>query len=622
MLINIIDPNQASYTKILEGLQQNVEARIDFDSWKDFYESGSGVTITQLLAGFGAFLSYNALSSRRESGLYTAKLRSSVYAICDTLGYPPNRKVSAQIQLQIRVITPIFCDRETPLGYLGGTPLSLVNSFHFTGGTHLTDIICGKWESFTYTSDTNRAFAEVQFPDTDIDSIDNRFIELYINGELVELTLFPEELTTNNVLIKTMADRISLIFGFQNLGRQLLKGDSIEVKYIRVGNLPTTGYNLSNVSLDIVGVVVDELIFIENLASADSMLKLTRVASGYFATKRRMVSAEDHEYLIMSYPGILGAKVNPGWCQTTVDTITTNHYEKYYERSECRAVDGDWQRPFECCTIEVAYLYTDEHIMLDTEEEALIDYLDDFRMQGEELTFRDPEVVMIDAQVTLVIQEGTDISGFDQYIRDELGKQMFILGGTFYTANIVTAGNLLVGVVRTYLTKPIVDKRLPFWKYFKLRSLDVSYTTNANEVLEFGSSQDSGYQLSCEDGYLCLSIAKSDNADSGEFEVWVDGELWHTGITTIPYNTTGDWEKLSLPDLNLVTGVNHIVILKPVDSTSNILVNKVIYDNHGYEAEVDGIIGATQGAQASGGIIFSSYIRLTQYGTLTFNILV
>jgi len=622
MAIKIIDPKQASYAKVFEDLQKNVEARVDFNSWKDFYESGSGVTVTQLLAGLGSFLSYNSLASRRESGLYTAKLRSSLYSLCDTLGYPPNRKLSAQLRLQMTINQPQFWDRTIPLGVLGGVSLSLIDSHHFTGGDHLINVVCGEWETFTYTSDTNRAFAEIQFPDLDIDAIDNRFIELYINGEKIELTLYPEEMTEQNVLLKTMADRLSLVFGFQNLGRQLLKGDNIELKYIRVHGVPTTGYNLPNAQLDIEGVVAHDMQLIENLAAPDPMIKLTRVASGYFASKRRMVSREDHEFLIMSYEGIISAKVNPGWCQIEDgEGNITNYYEKYFSPKECREAGGNWKRPFECCTIEIAYLYIDEHIMLDTEEDHILTYLDEFRMQGEEIIFRDPEVVLVDAQVVIVMQEGTDTAGFDDYMRDALEKQMFILGGKFSTAEIVAAGNMLDGVIRTYLTKPIADRQLPFWKYFKLRTVAVTYTTDQAEVLEFGSSPDSGYQQDCVYGALCLHIAKGGEGNTGEFEIWVDGQLWRTETTDVPYNSTGEWDFLSLEELYLSSNINHQVMIKPVNANSHILVNKIVYDARGYEAKTDGAVGATQGAAHSGAVEFDSYVKLNQHGTLTFNVM-
>jgi len=609
----LINPKRVSRTQILADLNAFVDTREDAQVWRDYFKAGAGSTVVELHAGIGAFLSYHAMAARRDTLLNYARLRSSIYGIIDNLGYPPNRKSAPTFEIKADIKETMFWDRTVPIGTIRGMSVSLLKSEHLLKGKNqILQCVGGDWLQVDQTSDNNLPWAEFRYAINDTDTIANGHVEVYIGNVQVPITRYPEELEQGNVLIKTLFDNVSLIFGDGTLGRQARNSEVVELHYVETSVEPESGYALDAFVTDRSLIVATDLTVLDPGAPADSLLKLTRIGPGYFAAKRRMVTTSDHEYLIMSYPGIESAKVNPGYCSQDAEELVT--------KALCKEAGGEWTRAFECCTIEIAYLYWDEHLMSIQEEDLILDYLDeDHRMQGEQIIFRDPEPVLVDVRVTIVMVEGTDISGFEEEIQRAVDKQMFILGGTFHVADIVIAGNNLLGVVRTYLTRPIADKILPFYKYFKLNSLKIRYSTDVKEKEEFGAAPDSGYVSDAGTGNLQLHVAKGGEGNSGEFDLLIDGEVQGTYTTDIPYNSTGLWDTLNINGLHLTEG-EHSIALRPTEANAHLLVNRIVYQTTAKEAEKDGAITRSTGQDQTGAVIFDSYVKMNDGGTITFEL--
>ena len=95
----IVDPTSIGQKEILDDILAWLRSRPDQEKWLDYFAGSYGTTLIELMAGLGAFYSYQSISARRESNLLTAKLESSIRGIAYTLGYKINRKKGARIRL-------------------------------------------------------------------------------------------------------------------------------------------------------------------------------------------------------------------------------------------------------------------------------------------------------------------------------------------------------------------------------------------------------------------------------------------------------------------------------------------------------------------------------------------
>lgn len=603
----LISPSAVSYNEILDDIVQFVDSQPDAKKWRDFFAGGNGLTFLELCAGLSTFLNYNALATRRESYLYTAKLRRSIYGIADTLGYPINRKTASRLTLTVNNISGsnIFWERTDVLGFLSGRPLSLIDTFTFPPGTSTVDVIAGEWASDSQTSTTDADYATISFDllDTDIDQIDNELLELYIDNAQIEYSRFVEDIDKGLVIQKSLLDRIDMLFGSSSLGRKISPNQNIEIRYVVVAEDPITPNQSllpANVSMSDNRFTVSSLTLVTPTYPEDSIEKVVALAPGYFTTRRRMVTDFDHESIAKSYTGIIDAKFHPGQCMirsvppthqqatftiatgnssggdetvtvhnvvTTVadgtsvndtaaaiaatdyssniniDSVTalaatvTIVYSEVAEdltpdvvlsgpsitttgapsitvpwdagsgyddpalapfvptREDCEALLGEYESTLwesgivGCCTVSISYLFDDEHVMItgSEEEELYLQYLDRFRLRGAGITFKAPEIVEVYPQITVVIEEGTNTAELQTKIRAFTETMTRQLGGFFHSASITSYADSLPGVIRTYIVKPLEDKQLVYYKYFKLGSFSINFTTNPNAINQYGS---------------------------------------------------------------------------------------------------------------------------------------
>ena len=87
----IIKNKSQSFDQIVIDLNVYLRSLPDWESWQDYYKTGSGQTIIELIAGLGTQLFYFINIQRQENYLQTAMNRSSVIGIAQMLGYSAGR---------------------------------------------------------------------------------------------------------------------------------------------------------------------------------------------------------------------------------------------------------------------------------------------------------------------------------------------------------------------------------------------------------------------------------------------------------------------------------------------------------------------------------------------------
>lgn len=488
----VVDKDSISYQQILEDLRSYIDSLPESERWQDFFDSGAGTTLTQLMSGIGSMLAFHSVTARREATHpETATLRSSIYYLADTLGYPVNRRTTAEFNIGLQVNSRQEVERTTIFGYFNGTPISLPSSRILnTGEVNITGILSGEWKHQSHTSNETINFADVVFDvGTDVVNVDNENFEVYVNNQQIPTTKFREELDSDNVLVRTLPSQIMLTFGDGFFGRKLRNNDVVEIYYIEVED-PLGGSNVSvtldNLELNVSDVSATSIELRRPAYSADSLRKIAKLSPGYFSTKRMMISDDDHEYLTMSYPGIVSAAVNRGWCSEDKETLLT--------RRECVDAGGTWIEPYTCCTTEIAYLFDDEHIMSDDERhDLLLDHLEDRRISGENILFVAPTVIDVNVEISLVTTEDASASSIEDKVRSLIEEMTFKLGGEFRIGWLVSQISQIDNVIRPYIHKPSADRRLTFNRYFRLNDLSINFYTSSLVDLEFAATSEDGY---------------------------------------------------------------------------------------------------------------------------------
>lgn len=465
-LSQIINPQSLSFNSIKDDIVAYIQSRPDYEAWKDFYEGGTGTTQVELISGLAAYLAFHSIGARRESFIDQRKLYSSAINIASTLGYPVNRVSAPRYQITFTASRSFYLDRDLPLATYKDFALTPLYSRTILEGKNTVDCVLGEWKSFSYTANSDANFqilqvmaknidnnrkVEYQDPDYPDDPSKKKVLpeslEMFINGVQHEIVTYAEELLNEAVLIKTYLDGVLLVFGDGTLGYKVRNNDDIVFNYVEA-TPPQDFITLDVGTLDSsYPVVFTGFVNLDPGSDEDSIEKLAVLPSGYFASKRRMLTGDDHIAMLMSYSG---------------DVISAS----YNKREDT------------CCTIVMCYLFEDEHIVTSVEKELILNYLNDFKVVGVQLDMTHPKKFGVMFSYLVVIDEGTDIGELQSSLEVIINKYVNQLGQTFHAGGVTAEFSKLDGVSRVYVKYPVSDREFGYDQYLGLIYYDITFTTN------------------------------------------------------------------------------------------------------------------------------------------------
>jgi Ca2+-binding RTX toxin-like protein len=122
-------------------------------------------------------------------------------------------------------------------------------------------------------------------------------------------------------------------------------------------------------------------------------------------------------------------------------------------------------------------------------------------------------------------------------------------------------------------------------------------------------------------GSITLSVAKGGWGNTGEFEVFVNGQSVGVFTTNVAHEATGQWQSITISGLSLSADDDPVISIQPTSSESHILVNSIEVNGHTLEAEADGALGSVIGnPPESGGVLHETYVKLNPNGELNFTL--
>ena len=362
-----INLRSLSFDSILKDLKGYVKSLPDYNKWKDFYVSSAGTTFLEMLAGTGAYLSFHSMASRRESYLESARLKSSIYNIAGMLGYEANRRTAPVFRVRIRQ-DALFDDlnlregqgfswgsRFIPVATYKGNDVVLLSEYTYYNPRDIAgrvfDVCLGGWQRQEFNVEETKPFLKLYVEDN---SVDNALSHLQVwirqsasEGRMVLTPVrYAEEMAppgaSSKVLVRTTYDGVVLVFGDGEFGFRPSKGNVCVFDYLSTIGRPVIPISVESLMTELSWATGTELLS-NNIESIDVLVpgydadtddKIKTLASGYFAARRRMLTADDHKSVLMSYPDIISAGVRRK--SSTTDTAS-------------------------CCIVEMSPLFSDEH---------------------------------------------------------------------------------------------------------------------------------------------------------------------------------------------------------------------------------------------------------------------
>lgn len=487
----LISPSSISLETITKNIQEYINSQPDSAKWTDYLYHGSvGTTVGDLLSGVAAFCKYTGLVASREGFIGTAKLASTIYAAAYHLDYPVNRKKGARFQISFTLSQGLYLAKFVPIATLNGENLSVPFENFYPAGNHTIDVVLGAWESTSAIAEGGN-YSTQTIPIDDVTSIDNELLEVFSNNTQVSTSKITSDMfstRSSHLIVATLSDAIALKNGSDNTGIKLPNGTSITLKYLRVpanSNSYLVDYSLPNVESKYESMTITDLKLVSPPSDEDSLSKIATIAPAYSSTIGRAVTPPDYEVVVNAYPGVIDAKYNYGVCSI----------EGYFDQTSCLAQDGaTWNNGRTgCCTRQVSYLFSDDHMMLPNEITVFNEYLKDFLLDGAAIDPVYRNIKNVTPEVVVLIPEGADTTLLETKILKVLNKQTNVLGGTFDVGEVNADLADIDEIIKAYLKKPLSDKRLQYHTCFRLLNPIITFSTQTNNLDSFGGQSEEGY---------------------------------------------------------------------------------------------------------------------------------
>jgi len=136
--LSIIKTTSVSYQQIEQDILTYIQNKPQAQSWNDFYASSAGTIIIELIAGLSAYERFAITSAIRETYLAEARLRTSVVAIAQTLGYPVFRGANQTFTLTIIPTASATVSKLQVVGTVNGNDVIAISDTILTAGVPTT----------------------------------------------------------------------------------------------------------------------------------------------------------------------------------------------------------------------------------------------------------------------------------------------------------------------------------------------------------------------------------------------------------------------------------------------------------------------------------------------------
>jgi hypothetical protein len=424
--------------QLVQRLQQNPD-----NAWKDTYQSATGEMLIQEECFAWNMAMYYLERRAEETYLPTAKLRSSVLALVELLGYIPRRAVSATGNLTFGLTAPltnkVFIPRWSIGKTSGGVEFIVNADVVILAGqvSVLVDVTQGIKTEISTTSDGSPSFL-FNINDT---LVEDASLEVYVDN--VEWPVTETFLTLGATdqyyrLKQETNDTISLLFGDGIRGKIPPVGSTVFIRYIKTLGLAGNIYSTAQVIIlgskifDELGTDVSTYVTVTNGDAllggdeAETTEDVRYLAPKVWKTGDRAVTREDYIAILEAYPGVANANA---WGENEVANPDALMMNKVMLSILLQA----WALP---STTYKATLGT---------------YLETKAMLTVKYEFVDPVIVDVIAVLDAKVIQGNTLSQIQADIISELGAEFTLgtttrLGQSKYLSDLVQLVNTLEGV--------------------------------------------------------------------------------------------------------------------------------------------------------------------------------
>jgi len=287
-----------SQQKIKEDLYNYLKSLSNWDIIQDNIDASTLDLLLNLIASFGTYETYKYRAWRNENYIQEAQLDSSIIRLARLLGYRLNRFTAPRVKVKLQTEKTLLLGDGEKFGSYGDYDIFYFGPTKKYEAGDEFDLYIGKFNSFEEKVTSEYIVKELK--PFFLKSIDNNAVHLYVNNIQKDISHNIEDYVIFRKPVDLSIDFTSLnlfVMDKQNYyGLDLLENDTLKYTWVETdGKLDV---KLQDLQLDERVIPIEISTFGTN---GDNIEKVRFLAPLYFSSLRRMVTKEDHEYIIKAH---------------------------------------------------------------------------------------------------------------------------------------------------------------------------------------------------------------------------------------------------------------------------------------------------------------------------------
>lgn len=412
----IIKNKSQSFEQIVIDLNTYLRSLPDWESWEDYFKTGSGQTIIELIAGLGCQLFYFINILRQETYLQTAINRSSVIGIAQMLSYSTGRGNSVKARITVKADSAIVCNKFDIVGTCKNGDIIMADSVLLNEGEVVQlDIILGSLKrDYCKIETTALQPFNMSKPNVSEDYILYKALNIYTDAELEAIAENIDVDKTNWIQLPTSDKMLDMINDYYIVQTNTLS--SVDIFYLNSGS-GTHAYAYRQ----------GEVLFLDYVELSDTEFELSDLDFIY-----GQVLSVDSVASYNPVETINSIKVNAPLANETQQLIRArNDGKKLVQQFGKNYISAVNTRDITSELIEVTYIKNDFTLLSEIEYEELYEYLyNKVRPFGIDMPYISPPIRAIlnldlDVELTNPLVRNTVTSSIESMVNNLEGQ--FIL---------------------------------------------------------------------------------------------------------------------------------------------------------------------------------------------------
>ena len=296
-MAKIIKNDNMTQAEIQQSIDSYLKQNEDFTSLQGLKSTD---IVTELLAGFGSYISYNNQTLREETYAETVKSKASIAMMAIDYSYRVNRPTSPKILLEYTGAVPVNLFRGDVVGTYEGLSMVYTGDFAVLRVGSTFEVTIGDYVTKTFTIDKSKPLWTVDIVPENRKYIENSIVEVKADNVSSNIVKRLEDLYLGNAVDFSLGESKSRVYLYDSkIKRGFASPESatVSVSFLEIDGI----FDFVNSKAQLISKDYKINTILSQGSEADDLYYVKSILPFFNQTFRTAVSPTDFNYIVKGF---------------------------------------------------------------------------------------------------------------------------------------------------------------------------------------------------------------------------------------------------------------------------------------------------------------------------------